>query len=55
MISKLPDWHKSILSSRQKQRDAGNQAPLDWEKAKEQIRHKIDHLPPNYSVKLDKT
>ena len=39
-------WHKSILSSREQQRETGNQAPLDWEKAKEKIRYQVDGVSP---------
>lgn len=38
---KSPDWHKSVLTSRQQQHTAGNQTPLDWKKAKQKIRNKI--------------
>lgn len=36
-----PDWHESVLLSREQQREAGNQPPIDWEEAKQQIRNKI--------------
>jgi hypothetical protein len=36
-----PDWHESVLTSREQQRVENNQSPLDWEKAKQQIRNKI--------------
>ncbi len=36
-----PDWHESVLLSREQQREAGNQSPIDWEEAKQQIRNKI--------------
>jgi hypothetical protein len=36
-----PSWHETVLSSREQQREDGNQAPLDWEKAKQEIRSKI--------------
>lgn len=36
-----PDWHESILTSREQQRVAGNQQAIDWDIAKEQIRQKI--------------
>ncbi len=36
-----PDWHESVLLSREQQREAGNQPLIDWEEAKQQIRNKI--------------
>ena len=36
-----PDWHESVLRSREQQREAGNQPLIDWEEAKQQIRNKI--------------
>ena len=36
-----PDWHESVITSREQQRDEGSQSPLDWEKAKPKIRNKI--------------
>ena len=36
-----PDWHESVLASREQQRIAGSQQAMDWEIAKEQIRQKI--------------
>ena len=36
-----PDWHDSVLTSREQQRIEGSQDPLDWEKAKQLIRNKI--------------
>ncbi len=36
-----PDWHEAVLLSREQQREVGNQPPIDWEEAKQQIRNKI--------------
>ena len=36
-----PDWHESVLTSREQQRVEGNQRPMDWDKAKKQILDKI--------------
>ncbi len=36
-----PDWHESVLSSREQQRIAGNQQAMNWTTVKEQIRQKI--------------
>ena len=36
-----PDWRESVLLSREQQREVGNQPPIDWEEAKQQIRNKI--------------
>jgi len=35
-----PDWHKTVLKSREQLHAEGAQVPLDWEKAKQQIRNK---------------
>ena len=43
-------WHKSILSSREQQRERGSQTPLGWEKAKEKIRYQVDGVPPTDPV-----
>jgi len=34
-----PDWHKTVLKSREQLHAEGNQVPLDWEEAKQQIRN----------------
>ncbi|BAS68157.1 addiction module protein [Bathymodiolus septemdierum thioautotrophic gill symbiont] len=36
-----PDWHKTVLSLREQQRAEGSQPPMNWEKAKQQIRNKV--------------
>ncbi len=36
-----PDWHESVLVSREQQQIDGKQQPIDWETAKQQIRQKI--------------
>ena len=36
-----PEWHESVLASREQQRIAGKQQVMDWDTAKEQIRQKI--------------
>jgi len=36
-----PDWHQTVLESREQQRQAGDQPAMDWEDAKNQIRQKI--------------
>ena len=36
-----PDWHETVLKSREQQRSAGKQPALDWDTAKEQIRQKV--------------
>ncbi len=36
-----PDWRESVLLSREQQREVGNQPPIDWEEAKQQIRNEI--------------
>ncbi len=36
-----PDWHEAVLASREQQRKNGSQSPMDWEKAKQNIRNKI--------------
>jgi hypothetical protein len=36
-----PDWHEAVLASREQQRKEGNQSPMDWETAKQNIRNKI--------------
>lgn len=36
-----PDWHQNVLSGREKSREQGKQAPMDWSEAKELIRHKV--------------
>jgi len=49
-IEEAFNWYESILSSREKQRETGNQAPLDWEKVKEKIRYQVDGIPPTDPV-----
>lgn len=36
-----PDWHAKVLAARQQQREQGNQQPMDWAQAKEQIRNRV--------------
>lgn len=36
-----PDWHQDILAARHQQRQQGEQKPIDWAQAKEQIRNRI--------------
>ncbi|BBB22398.1 conserved hypothetical protein [Abyssogena phaseoliformis symbiont OG214] len=37
-----PNWHESVLNSREQQYAGGAQLPMDWEKAKQQIRNKTE-------------
>jgi len=53
LFSELMLTPESVLTSREKQREVGNQKPLDWEKAKDQIRQQIDNIPPTEPVKQD--
>ncbi|HIE26202.1 TPA: addiction module antitoxin RelB, partial [Candidatus Poribacteria bacterium] len=36
-----PEWHESVLASREQERIAGKQQAMDWDTAKEQICQKI--------------
>jgi len=36
-----PDWHETVLISREQQRENGSQSPMDWATAKQSIRNKI--------------
>jgi Putative addiction module component len=35
---KSPDWHQGILQTREKNRLAGQEQPMDWQEAKKVIR-----------------
>lgn len=37
----IPQWHKDILDERQRGLEQGSIKPIDWDVAKEQIRHRI--------------
>ena len=36
-----PEWHQDVLSSRAQQRLEGNQQPIDWGNAKQQLRDSL--------------
>ncbi|BBB24494.1 conserved hypothetical protein [Isorropodon fossajaponicum endosymbiont JTNG4] len=36
------NWHEPVLNSPEQQYVGGTQLPMDWEKAKQQIRNKIE-------------
>lgn len=38
---KSPDWHEQVLSARQAKIDSGEQVPMDWGQAKQEILNKI--------------
>ena len=41
----VPQWHKDILDERQRGLEQGSMKALDWDWAKEQIRHYGDRRP----------
>jgi hypothetical protein len=36
-----PAWHEDVLEERRARRDAGQEIPIDWEAAKQELRNRL--------------
>ena len=36
-----PDWHRDVLDQREARRQSGEEAPIEWEAAKRELRSRI--------------